>query len=134
MDGLACGRRPHRRRGLEVLTTRYARAAREVGALSVLPTVLNHQAVVRVHHGDLNDASTLLDEADRIAAASSGPRMLVARAWLAACWAAEREFLDVHEELEREATARGDHASLAAAAWIWPGSACRYSPSVPPAS
>jgi hypothetical protein len=58
----------------ELLTTRYVRNAREVGALGVLPIMLDHLAVVRVHQGELNEASTLVDEADRIAAASGGPR------------------------------------------------------------
>jgi DNA-binding CsgD family transcriptional regulator len=101
----------------ELLASRYVRGARDVGALGVLPITLNHLAAVRIHQGELNEAAALLDEADRIALASGGPRMLVSRSFLAACRGEEGEFLAVHRDLEREATSRGDEASLAAGSW-----------------
>jgi DNA-binding CsgD family transcriptional regulator len=103
---------------LELLNTQFVRAAREVGALGVLPNMLNHLAVLRILQGELSEASTLLDEADGIAAACGSPRGLVGRAWLAACQGDEHEFPLIHEDLEREATARADDASLTAGAWV----------------
>jgi DNA-binding CsgD family transcriptional regulator len=102
---------------LERLNTRYVRAAREAGALGILPNLLNHLAALRTLEGALGEAATALDEADRIAAACGRQRMFVGRAWLAACRGDEREFLAINEVLEREATALEDDATLMAGAW-----------------
>jgi DNA-binding CsgD family transcriptional regulator len=101
----------------ELLAARHVQIAREAGALSVLPVTLTYLAAVRIHQGELDEASRLLDEADAITSATGGPRMLVSRVFLAACRGDDDEFLALHSELEREATARSDHASWSAGAW-----------------
>jgi DNA-binding CsgD family transcriptional regulator len=101
----------------ELLATRHVQLAREVGALSVLPVTLTYLAAVRIHQGALAEASNLLDEADAITSLTGGPRMLVSRVSLAACRGDDGEFHAQHRELEREATARSDHASWSAGSW-----------------
>ena len=101
----------------ELLSTKQVRIAREAGALSVLPVTLTYLAAVRIHQGELNEAATLLDEADAITAATGSPRMLVSRVSLAACRSDDGEFLTLHTELELEAMARADDASRSAGSW-----------------
>jgi DNA-binding CsgD family transcriptional regulator len=101
----------------ELLAGRHVRIGREVGALNVLPITLTYLAAVRIHQGELDDASQLLDEADTITAATGSPRMLVSRVSLAACRGNEAEFFPLHEKLCRGAAARGDGASLSAGEW-----------------
>jgi DNA-binding CsgD family transcriptional regulator len=101
----------------ELLAARQVQMAREVGALSVLPITLTYLAAVRIHEGELKEASRLLDEADAITASTGSPRMLVSRVSLAACRGHEADFAALHDELERGAVARADGASLSAGAW-----------------
>jgi ATP/maltotriose-dependent transcriptional regulator MalT len=104
---------------LEVLSARYVQFARDDGALSVLPTTLNHLAGVRVNQGALSEAALLLDEADRITSATGGPRMLVARALLLAYREDDDAFHVVYDDLQREASARSDGASMSGGAWTY---------------
>jgi len=101
----------------ELLATRHVQIARHVGALSVLPITLTYLAAVRIHQGRLDDASNLLDEADTITTATGSPRMLVSRLSLTACRGDEAVFSALHEELQRDARARGDGASFSAGEW-----------------
>jgi DNA-binding CsgD family transcriptional regulator len=101
----------------ELLATRHVQIGRQLGALSVLPITLTYLAAVRIHQGRLSDASNLLDEADAITSATGSPRMLVSRLSLAACRGDEAEFAPLHDELQRDARARGDGASFSAGEW-----------------
>jgi DNA-binding CsgD family transcriptional regulator len=97
-----------------LLATRHVQAARDTGALSVLPATLNYLAGMRIAEGNLDAAATLLDEADAITAATGNARTVVGRLMLAACRGDVGEASILIEVLEREAPARGDGAVLTA--------------------
>jgi len=58
------------------LATRQVQAAREAGALSVLPTALAHLAHLRISAGDLDAAARLIDEAEAINEATGNVRVI----------------------------------------------------------
>jgi hypothetical protein len=100
------------------LGTRQVRAAREAGALAVLPVALHTLASRHLLAGDLARAETLLAEADSILAATGDAPMTHARLRLAALRGADAQ-TPIAASI-REATQRGDevlvrHAEEAAA-------------------
>jgi DNA-binding CsgD family transcriptional regulator len=97
-----------------LLATRHVQAARDTGALSVLPATLNYLAGMRIAEGHLDAAATLLDEAEAITGATGNARSVVGRLMLAACRGDVGEASILIEVLEREAPARGDGAVLTA--------------------
>jgi DNA-binding NarL/FixJ family response regulator len=100
------------------LGTRQVQAAREAGALSVLPIALHTLASWHLRAGDLAQAETLVTEADSILAATGDAPMIHARLRLSALRGADAQALITASI--REATQRGDgmlvrHAEEAAA-------------------
>jgi DNA-binding CsgD family transcriptional regulator/DNA replicative helicase MCM subunit Mcm2 (Cdc46/Mcm family) len=100
------------------LGTRLVQAAREAGALTVLPVALHTLASWHLHAGDLALAETLLAEADSILAATGAAPMIHARMRLAALRGAGAQRLITASI--RAATPRGEgmlvrHAEEAAA-------------------
>jgi tetratricopeptide (TPR) repeat protein len=87
--------------------SRSAQLARETGALSVLPTALNHLAHFCCLEGHLDDASALLDEADDIASATGTEPLAIGRVSLAGYRGIETEAVAVFEAAEPAAIARG---------------------------
>jgi DNA-binding CsgD family transcriptional regulator len=68
------------------LATRQVQAAREAGALSVLPTALAHLAHLRISEGDLDAAGRLKDEADAITDATGNARVIGSLRFLLAAY------------------------------------------------
>ena len=100
------------------LGTRQVQAAREAGALTVLPVALHTLASWHLHAGDLALAETLLTEADSILAATGDAPMIHARLRLAALRGGDAQPLITASI--RAATQRGEgmlvrHAEEAAA-------------------
>jgi DNA-binding CsgD family transcriptional regulator/tetratricopeptide (TPR) repeat protein len=56
--------------GWDALTARQLKAARDVGALAVLPLTLSTRASVRLFAGELSDAASLFEESTALAAAT----------------------------------------------------------------
>jgi DNA-binding CsgD family transcriptional regulator len=82
--------------------------SRDTGALGVLSLGLNSLASLRVHEGNLDVASRLLDEADAITAATGNVRIVFGRLLFAA-WRGDVEAEGLRgDERERVATARGE--------------------------
>jgi DNA-binding CsgD family transcriptional regulator len=88
------------------LATRGVQLVRENGAVGMLPIALIHLAHVRCVEGDLDGASTLLDEADEIATATGDEPFLIGRLWLAGYRGKEEEALSLFEAADRTASPR----------------------------
>lgn len=95
-----------------VLADRAVRLAREAGALTTLPTALNALASVLVLTGELTRATELLAEEDAITRATGGPPLPNARLVLASWRGQQSETLELYETMVREATARGEGATI----------------------
>jgi DNA-binding CsgD family transcriptional regulator len=95
-----------------LLATRDAQIARDIGALSVLPITLNYLATMRIFEGNLDAAARLLDEADAITTATGNTRISAGRLLLAACRGDEAQVSMLNEAIERDAAARGDGGVL----------------------
>jgi DNA-binding CsgD family transcriptional regulator len=68
----------------DALATRHAQVAREEGLLGVLPVTLNYLAALRIHQGDVEGATLLLDESDSISRSTTGTPGDIMRLLLAA--------------------------------------------------
>jgi DNA-binding CsgD family transcriptional regulator len=95
----------------DVLSARYVRLARDVGALTALPFALNEHAEVRLQTGELSTAAALIEERDAITEATGnapfGDYLLLA-AWREKETAA-RERIEV---ALREALGKGDEDAI----------------------
>ena len=86
------------------LATRGLRAARETGALRMLPIALTYRASLHVHEGEFGAASSLIEEADAIIEATQMAPLKVASLMLAAWRGNEPKALELFEAGQ----ARGD--------------------------
>ena len=96
------------------LATNMVRQAREVGALAVLPPALVFRAGVHVLSGEWATASTLLEEAASIAAATTYAPMRYHSLTLPAWRGIPSETVGLIETFNAEATARGEGRVLSA--------------------
>jgi DNA-binding CsgD family transcriptional regulator len=100
-----------------VLATRGLRAAREAGALSVLPIAATYRASLHVHAGEFRAASSLIEEADAITQATAMAPLKYASLMLAAWRGDEADCLELIEAGRLEATARGEGMGLGVIEW-----------------
>jgi DNA-binding CsgD family transcriptional regulator len=101
----------------EVLATGGLRAARETGALSVLPIAATYRASLHVHAGEFGAASSLIEEADAITQATDMAPLKYASLMLAAWRGNEADGLELIEAGRLEATARGEGMGLGVIEW-----------------
>jgi len=94
------------------LATRAVRLAREAGALTVLPVDLEYRAGVHVHAGEFAEASSLVEEADAITAATGNAPLRYTSLFLAAWRGEEAQALKLIEARARDATARGEGRAI----------------------
>jgi DNA-binding CsgD family transcriptional regulator len=99
------------------LVTRGLRAARETGALRMLPIALTYRASLHVHEGEFGSASSLIEEADAIIEATEMAPLKVASLMLAAWRGNESKALELFDAGRREATARGEGVGLTLIEW-----------------
>jgi DNA-binding CsgD family transcriptional regulator len=101
----------------EVLATGGLRAARETGALSVLPIAATYRASLHVHEGAFGAASSLIEEADAVTQATDIAPLKYASLMLAAWRGNEADALKLIEAGRLEATARGEGMGLGVIEW-----------------
>jgi DNA-binding CsgD family transcriptional regulator len=89
------------------LATRHLQIARDAGALGALQIALIHVSQLRVFEGKLDAAAALTEETDSIIDSTGSRRVSVPKLMLAACRGDEARALSLIDEVEREATARG---------------------------
>jgi DNA-binding CsgD family transcriptional regulator len=90
-----------------LLASRYVLIARRAGALGVLPIALMHLSLMHVFEGKLDTAAALVEEIDSIIDATGSRRISVPKLTLAACRGDQAPASALIDEVEREATARG---------------------------
>lgn len=95
-----------------VLASRDVRLARQVGALTTLPPGLSALSSLLVLTGELDRAAALMTEELAITQAAGIPPLPNARLILAAWRGHEAETTELHESLVREATERGEGATI----------------------
>jgi DNA-binding CsgD family transcriptional regulator len=101
-----------------VLATCGVRLARETGALSLLPNVLNYLAALNVHSGAFVTAAGLVDEVDSITQATGLPPLKYAAAMLLAARGEQAQTLELLEWGWRNSTERGEGSAIAANLWL----------------
>jgi len=99
------------------LVTRGLRAARETGALRMLPIALTYRASIHVHEGEFSAASSLIEESDAVIEATEMAPLKSASLMLAAWRGKEAEALQLFDAGRREATARGEGVGLTILEW-----------------
>jgi DNA-binding CsgD family transcriptional regulator len=99
------------------LATRALRAARETGALRVLPTAATYRACLHVHAGAFGPASSLIAETDSIVDATGLAPLKLASLMLAAWRGNEAEILGLLETGLPLAKARREGMALGVADW-----------------
>jgi len=99
------------------LATRALRAAREAGALRVLPTAATYRACLHIHAGAFGPASSLIEEADAVVDATGLAPLRLASVMLAAWRGNEAEALGLIETGMPLARARGEGMALGVAGW-----------------
>jgi DNA-binding CsgD family transcriptional regulator/tetratricopeptide (TPR) repeat protein len=99
------------------LATAGMRAARDAGALRVLPTAATYRASFHVHAGAFGAATSLIEEADAITATTGWASLKYAKLMLAAWRGDEADALELFEGGRLEATARGEGAGLGVLEW-----------------
>jgi DNA-binding CsgD family transcriptional regulator/tetratricopeptide (TPR) repeat protein len=101
-----------------LLATRGVQAARETGALVVLPIAATYRASLHVHEGAFDAAASLIDEANAITRATGMAPLKYAALLLGAWRGREAEALDLIDAARREATARGEGMGLGVVEWV----------------
>jgi DNA-binding CsgD family transcriptional regulator len=91
-----------------VVATRHVQSIRDCSAFGVLPMVLNFLAALRLHQGELAAAETLLDEADRLRAATGSGPIVIARLLLNGCRGDRAATTTLGEEADRVSRAHGE--------------------------
>jgi DNA-binding CsgD family transcriptional regulator len=91
-----------------VLATRAVRAARDAGALGVLPIALTYHAGALILAGELARAAELIDEAQALLVATGGASLSYTSPALAAWRGDEQQALPLIEALIEDATTRGE--------------------------
>jgi DNA-binding CsgD family transcriptional regulator len=99
------------------LATRGLRAARESGALSMLPIAATYRASLHVHAGEFGAASSLIEEADAITQATDMAPLKYASLMLAGWRGDEAGGHELIEAGRVEATARGEGMALGVIEW-----------------
>jgi DNA-binding CsgD family transcriptional regulator/tetratricopeptide (TPR) repeat protein len=97
------------------MTSRSLSFARDLGALSALPTALIYSAGVHLLAGRFSDAEALSEEADAINAAAGSPPLTYTALALAAWRGRETTALELIERSAKDATARGEGRTVALA-------------------
>jgi DNA-binding CsgD family transcriptional regulator len=100
-----------------VLATDGVRAARDTGALSVLPIALTYRASLHVHEGAFDAASSLIEEADAITQATGIASLKLATLMQAAWRGNEARALELIETGRLDATSRGEGMGLGINHW-----------------
>jgi DNA-binding CsgD family transcriptional regulator len=90
------------------LASRYVQITRRAGALGVLPIALMHLSNLHVFEGKLDTAAALVEEIDSIMDATGSRRISVPKLLLSAVRGDEARASPLIDEVEREATARGE--------------------------
>ncbi|AMW20879.1 LuxR family transcriptional regulator [[Mycobacterium] chelonae subsp. bovistauri] len=96
------------------LATRAVQIARDVGALSILPSALIYRAGVHVHAGELDAAAELVQEAEVISAATGHAPIRYHSLILGAWRGTEPDALPMIDAAMREGAARGEGRLLGA--------------------
>ena len=99
------------------LATGGLRAARDTGALRVLPIAATYRASLHVHAGAFGAASSLVEEANAIIQATGMAPLKFASLMLAGWRGNEAEALELFEPARPEATARGEGLGLSVLEW-----------------
>ncbi len=99
------------------LATRAVRAARDNGALTVLPIALNYLASTHIEAGEFSVAARLIDEADDLAAAIDNARPRYASLLLAS-WRNDAHALDFIEHAVVDAERRGEGRAVSQGAFF----------------
>jgi DNA-binding CsgD family transcriptional regulator len=92
----------------DVLATRHVRIARDAGALGALPIALIYVCQIRVFEGKLDAAAALIEETDSISEATGSRRITIPKLMLAAYRGDEARASALIDEVERDASARGE--------------------------
>jgi DNA-binding CsgD family transcriptional regulator len=94
------------------LTTRATSLARDMGALTVLPTALTYRAAVHLHAGEFTATSALIEEADAITGATGNVPLMHTSLVLAA-WRGEKDtaLALIHTSID-DATSRGEGRAI----------------------
>jgi DNA-binding CsgD family transcriptional regulator len=92
----------------EVLATRYAQVARDIGAISTLPSGLMCLGLLRIFEGKLDSAAALVAETDSLIEATGCGRTVVTKLTLAAWRGDEPQATALMTKLERDAVTRGE--------------------------
>jgi DNA-binding CsgD family transcriptional regulator len=101
-----------------VLATRSVRAARDSGALNLLPSALNYLAAVNVHAGDFATAAAQIDEVAAITQATGLAPLKYADCMLAAARGDQAQVRAISEDSMRHATARGEGSAFGLFWWL----------------
>jgi len=94
------------------------RAARETGALNLLPNALNHLAALHVHSGVFATAAGLVDEVDAITQATGIPPLKYAAYILAAARDDEAQLRSLLRIWESNAKPRGEGSTYGGHWWL----------------
>jgi DNA-binding CsgD family transcriptional regulator len=86
--------------------------AREAGALALLPIALTYRAGVHLHAGEFAEASTLVEEADAISAATGNPPLKYASLMLLGWRGEEDAALRAIESSLQDSAARGEGRAI----------------------
>jgi DNA-binding CsgD family transcriptional regulator len=101
----------------DVLTALQVRAAREAGALSVLPVTLSIRASVHLFAGELSVVASLIEQAEALADAIDNRAVRNAAVAAAAFQGREHEALEVIEANAKDFVARGEGMGLTMTLW-----------------
>ena len=101
----------------DTLSKRAVEHARDVGALSELPTALNSRAYVLLFFGELTAAAALIDEAQTATEVTGGSLTPYGALGLAALRGREEEARTLIDATRKEVLQRGDGIGLTTTAW-----------------
>ncbi|PZF86251.1 ATP-binding protein [Jiangella anatolica] len=102
----------------DALSSRAVRLARDIGALSVLPSALIYHGGVQIHYGDFAAATRMIEEADAIALATGQAPHRYATLVLAA-WRGDEEAADrAFEEARIRAAEHGEVSLLGVKGYV----------------
>ena len=105
--------------GWDVLSARQLQAARDVGALSVLPLTLSTRAGVHLFAGELGPAAALVDESDMLSEATAARTVPYAALALAAFRGDEAETTRLLQSGQTDFTDRGEGMGITQAQWTF---------------
>ncbi len=103
--------------GWDALTARQLKAARDVGALAVLPLTLSTRASVHLFAGELAEAASLFEESAALAAATGSRTVSYGALALAAFRGHEDEAARLIDACTSDSIARGEGNGLTLAQW-----------------